>query len=614
MDSIKLVIWDLDETFWNGTLSEEGVHVIAENVNLVKLLTKRGIINSIVSKNNFADAKSKLQEIGVWEYFIFPTIAWEGKGKLVKSVIEKCQLRPINVLFLDDNHLNLEEAKFYNNGLHVEAPFFISEIRNHHAFKGKDDASHSRLNHYKILERKYVDKSEMHNNEEFLNASGICIQYIHNLSDHTERLHELLNRTNQLNYTKKRLEPDEVENLIVDGNLDNKLIKVTDNYGDYGIVGFYSFDLKTNSLQHFVFSCRIINLGIEQFVYAILGFPNINIVPEVAIQLTSSKPDWVSVIDGTSLKLEASDIEKSDYKILFKGECNLFQMLYYLNDYSCTVIKESNYNGENNFVVNREHTQMLIDSKVLPQKQMDYLVEKIPFIDKKSYCSRVFTEEYDILVYSLLMDIVQEVYEHKKIDLKIPFGNNNRNLTDQNTWDALIKYYKKSNCEGFDLEFLKDFSKEFKHKGKISIKDFKRNLSFIRNNIPMHIPIVFLNSSEVNFSAEWESYSVNRSIEMNLALDEFIEHTPNCFLVDIRKYVKKSTEVTYGMNRYKRHTYKQLAQDLIEILQNINTVKIKKKWIALTPFIDFLRPLYRSIRSAFLGMKRSDRIKYNKGE
>ena len=91
---------------------------VQENVDLVKWLTGRGIINSIVSKNNFSQAKEKLQEIGVWEYFIFPEIEWEGKGKLVQRVIEKCQLRAENTIFLDDNHMNLEEAKFYNKGIY----------------------------------------------------------------------------------------------------------------------------------------------------------------------------------------------------------------------------------------------------------------------------------------------------------------------------------------------------------------------------------------------------------------------------------------------------------------------------------------------------------------
>ena len=53
MDSIKLVVWDLDETLWQGTLSEEGITLNEQHVTNVKELTSRGIINSIVSKNDF---------------------------------------------------------------------------------------------------------------------------------------------------------------------------------------------------------------------------------------------------------------------------------------------------------------------------------------------------------------------------------------------------------------------------------------------------------------------------------------------------------------------------------------------------------------------------------
>ena len=47
---VKLVVWDLDDTFWNGTLSEEAVTPVAENIALVKQLAARGIISSICSK------------------------------------------------------------------------------------------------------------------------------------------------------------------------------------------------------------------------------------------------------------------------------------------------------------------------------------------------------------------------------------------------------------------------------------------------------------------------------------------------------------------------------------------------------------------------------------
>lgn len=47
MEKIKLVIWDLDETFWKGTLSEEGVRLVEANIELLEKLTNpiRGLGN-----------------------------------------------------------------------------------------------------------------------------------------------------------------------------------------------------------------------------------------------------------------------------------------------------------------------------------------------------------------------------------------------------------------------------------------------------------------------------------------------------------------------------------------------------------------------------------------
>ena len=55
---IKLIIWDLDETFWEGTLSEGGVKK-TDNVKLVKRLSSEGIINTICSKNDYSAADSQ---------------------------------------------------------------------------------------------------------------------------------------------------------------------------------------------------------------------------------------------------------------------------------------------------------------------------------------------------------------------------------------------------------------------------------------------------------------------------------------------------------------------------------------------------------------------------
>lgn len=160
MNQIKIVIWDLDNTFWNGTLAEnDNVEFIQNNISIVKKLTDRGIVNSIVSKNDFEKAKNKLKEAGVWDLFVFPQISWNPKGRAVKELLKNAGLRAENALFLDDNLSNLKEVEFYNQRIYTEMPdFLLTNFLNIDAFRGKDDSSHSRLQQYKILEQRVQEK------------------------------------------------------------------------------------------------------------------------------------------------------------------------------------------------------------------------------------------------------------------------------------------------------------------------------------------------------------------------------------------------------------------------------------------------------------------------
>ena len=116
-NKVKLVIWDLDETFWRGTLTEGGITPVASNVAMVKELSRRGIINSICSKNDYDQVKNALTELGIWEFFVFPHIQFAPKGQALVTMLEGAGLRAENVLFVDDNPSNLEEAKFFNPGI-----------------------------------------------------------------------------------------------------------------------------------------------------------------------------------------------------------------------------------------------------------------------------------------------------------------------------------------------------------------------------------------------------------------------------------------------------------------------------------------------------------------
>ena len=127
-DKIKLVIWDLDETFWQGTLMEGGAEIPEVNRALLQKLTDVGIVNSICSKNDPYVVEKRLREEGLWDLFVFPSVNWEPKGARVKQLIADMQLRAVNVLFLDDNHSNREEARFFCPEIMTEGPELIPEL------------------------------------------------------------------------------------------------------------------------------------------------------------------------------------------------------------------------------------------------------------------------------------------------------------------------------------------------------------------------------------------------------------------------------------------------------------------------------------------------------
>ena len=154
LSKIKLVIWDLDDTFWQGTLSEGEITPIEENIELVKALTDRGIVNSICSKNDAAPAEDKLKELNVADFFVFKSINWEPKGQRISNLIKEMGLRPVNCLFIDDNVVNLNEAKFYEPQLMTMEPEKIEYLQNFVAESVATDSTHKRLKNYKVLEEK----------------------------------------------------------------------------------------------------------------------------------------------------------------------------------------------------------------------------------------------------------------------------------------------------------------------------------------------------------------------------------------------------------------------------------------------------------------------------
>ena len=92
---VKCVVWDLDNTLWDGILVEDGpgnLRLKLGIVDVIKELDHRGILHSIASKNNREEALKLLRDFHIDEYFLYPQISWDPKSEAIKAIARRLNI------------------------------------------------------------------------------------------------------------------------------------------------------------------------------------------------------------------------------------------------------------------------------------------------------------------------------------------------------------------------------------------------------------------------------------------------------------------------------------------------------------------------------------------
>ena len=562
--TIKLVVWDLDDTFWQGTLSEGGAVLPEANAKLIRDLTDCGIINSICSKNEFEPTKKHLQELGAWDYFVFPSINWESKGPQLKEKLDKMALRPVNVLFLDDNPSNLGEAKHYLPDLQVGEPCVVTELIEQIDTYEKKDLQHKRLNQYKILEEKDTVSKTYASSEDFLYESNIKVEMHSDCLSQLSRIHELLMRSNQLNYTKKRISIEELESVVKDSKYECGYVSVTDCFGDYGIVGFYA---KTdNRLEHFLFSCRTMGQKIEQWVYAQLGFPELEVVGEVRTQLNSTEcPGWINHAGANNTSDKNKSVQsKLHCKILLKGPCDLSHSQVYLKgtdvfDTEFTYVS----NADGKIIDAYNHSVHIEGLYKYSKDEKRQIVEDCVFVDPAMLDGGFFTKGYDVIFLSTLIESTYLIYKRRESDIKVVFGS--VDLTNPDNWEGYCtgSFY----CGGnkFTPEYLRSFSEKYECIGQTTPETYVNFLQNCLNWLPekTHLCLI-LGATKCFDGAEVEK---SKHKALNDAIIMFAKRHERISYIEIDNCVHDSSDFADGINHFSTRVYYEIAQAMIRIIE-----------------------------------------------
>lgn len=617
--SIKLVIWDLDDTFWQGTLSEGPVTAIGENISSVRLLTDHGIVNSICSKNNKEIAEYRLNEMGILDFFVFRSIDWTPKGQRIAQLIKDMGLRPKNCLFIDDNMQNLNEAKFYSKELMTAEPCIISELNEYFGKQPAKDTAHSRLKQYVVLEQKHTAKIEASSNEAFLYDSMTQVQLHDNCIDEIERIHELIFRTNQLNFTKLRSTREELEGLLNDKSANCGYVTVQDKFGDYGIVGFYA--IKNGQLVHFLFSCRTIGQGVEQYVYATLGYPKLEIVGEVVNKVTNAPaPMWINKKNVSSEK----KVQVNKGKVVLKGGCDLFAMAEYLN--TDTVITEFTYFGKRR-CNNIEHVNHSINYLNLPFLSIDQqraLTDELIMNDEEMYHTAMYDDDVVLLCLPTMMECNLGIYRNKKTGLKFAFGEYSFPLTDPKCWELYVNNKVFTADNTFTLEWLQDFSKKWEFIGHLTPVQIIENAEILLTRISPNAKVCYFLGSETPFLKNKKANYEGRHLvykQINDLMREFsMKHKDRVLLLDFNEFITGQNDFTNNINHFVRRVYYDVATKVNGYIVDLTGVKLTQRsrfYLWKKTFVDkidnvgfFQSSIYSYLRLPYVFVKKVLKVSF----
>jgi FkbH-like protein len=543
---IKLIIWDLDDTLWEGTIANDpNVKVNNGLIEIIKDLNNRGVVNTICSNNLHKPTIDILKLLKIDDLFIMPNINYESKGIRIKQIISDFQLRDENVLFIDDNDFNLTESKHYNQNINTINPKnndklykILQEVKELNKIDNK-----KRFNHYKIIEEKVVSKVSYDSNDDFLSDSNIKVQIRPFKPSDIDRVYELVQRTNQLNYTKNRKNRDEI--LIDTKNNVSLVVSVSDKYGEYGDVGFVCFNEKETI--HFTFSCRILNMGVVDFTYHELSIPKFDIVGDVATEIGPSKPSWIKV--GKSLN---SNNQKNGKKILMIGGCDLEQMAAYLNkDYNVKTYFNYTHNG---IIIHRDSIDFLM-SRDFSKDELKYILDTVPFVNDKCY-EKPNIEGYDIIIYSPIKDYGQGKY----VSSRVPNYYMSCNPFFHKKWDKKdLKSF--SLGRNIALEKLETFVGEWRPVEK-PINVFEGQVDKFISNLSSSSSQVFviLGAEEYYPKFDVDVFKPGeRYVKFNNVVREVCDRYSNVKSICPSDFIKGPDDFTNNVRHYKRHIYKSLS-------------------------------------------------------
>jgi FkbH-like protein len=293
--SRKLIILDLDDTLWGGTVGDAGWENLrlgghdAEGEALLdfqrglKALEQRGVMLGIVSKNEETIAREAIQRqpsmILREADFVGWRINWQDKAQNVKELTQELNIGLQSVVFIDDSpaeRARVREA--FPDVLVPEWPenkmLYPRALMSLGCFEmgmqSAEDASRTRM-YIEERQREEVKTSAASMGDWLASLQLRVTAELYSRAN-AQRTVQLLNKTNQMNLRTRRMSESELASWVAESGHELWVFSVSDRFGSYGLTGIAGIAVEDQraEITDFILSCRVMGRQIEETMLYVL--------------------------------------------------------------------------------------------------------------------------------------------------------------------------------------------------------------------------------------------------------------------------------------------------------------------------------------------------------
>lgn len=293
--SRKVVVSDLDDTLWGGTVGEDGVAGLRLEGDAVgeahlalqqhlRDLRDRGIILAVCSKNDAELARRPFLEredmiLGLDDISAF-VANWEPKSENVRRIAEDLDVGLDAVVFLDDNPAEREQVRIGCPLVDVielppEPADYVLALDRYPLLDTVrvTDEDAARTEQYRARAQAKALERDAGTFEDYLASLDMTAE-ITRLDEATlPRVVQLLGKTNQWNLTTRRHDTAAVERMLTDPEVIALTARLQDRFGDHGLVALAIARLQGEQaiIDSLLMSCRVIGRRLEYSLVAELA-------------------------------------------------------------------------------------------------------------------------------------------------------------------------------------------------------------------------------------------------------------------------------------------------------------------------------------------------------